>query len=271
MKIAIIGLGSIGSRHIDNLISMGYHDLLGYDIQAKPDEGRLMLVDQFHEILDWKPEFALICTPVREHCWQAMQLLNAGAEVFIEKPMARNQEEALAILDLACTQKKNVAIGYMLRAYQPLKNLWRDSRDIQITEMEIWCHWDAPARYIDIMAETSHELDLALWFCGGVKEVIFEQKFARGGLVVLEHTNGAKTRIDIQGDQVTYRRGLSLTGLDKPTAWRKPGPLAASMTYGPEDLAQAYKEELHAFLELRMPYATAFDGLEVLRLLGSLK
>jgi predicted dehydrogenase len=72
MKIVILGhLGSIGKRHFDNLKALK-HEVIGTDIGEK---------------LRFDVDCAFICTPTQFHVEQAIEYINKGIPVFIEKPL----------------------------------------------------------------------------------------------------------------------------------------------------------------------------------------
>jgi predicted dehydrogenase len=71
MKIAIVGLGSIGKRHYDNLKSLK-HEVYTSDIG---------------EPLNFNVDCAFICSPTQFHVNQAIEYLSKGIPVFIEKPL----------------------------------------------------------------------------------------------------------------------------------------------------------------------------------------
>jgi len=71
MKIHIIGLGSIGKRHYDNLKALK-HDVSTSDIG---------------EELRFNVDCAFICSPTQFHVEHAIEYLKKGIPVFIEKPL----------------------------------------------------------------------------------------------------------------------------------------------------------------------------------------
>lgn len=72
MKFLVIGLGSMGKRRIRNLISLGYHEILGYDIKkdrmraAKKEYG-IQVFNSFKSSLSQNPNLAIISTWPNTH------------------------------------------------------------------------------------------------------------------------------------------------------------------------------------------------------------
>jgi predicted dehydrogenase len=61
------------------------------------------------------PEAVAIFTPHRAHYRPAMDALQAGCHVFIEKPLSTNSQEAVDIIGLARGRERKVGIGHQYR------------------------------------------------------------------------------------------------------------------------------------------------------------
>jgi hypothetical protein len=77
MKVAVIGYGSIGNRHADNLRSLN-HEVFPIDIGGQ---------------LKFDVDCAFICTPTQFHVEQAIEYINRDIPVFIEKPLTYSLEQ----------------------------------------------------------------------------------------------------------------------------------------------------------------------------------
>lgn len=79
MRIAVIGVGSIGLRHLRNLKTLGYAHVRGWDIDpAKGDP-----IDWA-----WKPDVVLVCTPPASHTGLVWQIPSGTKGIFVEKPLS---------------------------------------------------------------------------------------------------------------------------------------------------------------------------------------
>ncbi|MCI6908378.1 MAG: Gfo/Idh/MocA family oxidoreductase [Clostridiales bacterium] len=121
MKTALIGLGRIGwGFHLPELTKReGFAPVIVVDTsadrlaEAKQTYGVDGYTD-FGEMLEReKPELVVIASPTHLHRQHAMQALRAGADVFLDKPMAVNLAEAREIA--ACAEE----CGRKLMIYQP--------------------------------------------------------------------------------------------------------------------------------------------------------
>ena len=64
-----------------------------------------------------RPDAVSINTYPNTHAEFAIAALRAGAHVFMEKPIATNNEDARAVVDAARTAKKKLVLGYILRVH----------------------------------------------------------------------------------------------------------------------------------------------------------
>ena len=121
VKTALVGLGRIGWGY--HLPSIAEHE--GFELCAVVDvsEDRLAETKEKYDARGYteldtmlaqeKPQLVVIASPTHLHREHAVQALRAGADVFLDKPMAPSYEDASAIADVA------QACGRKLMIYQP--------------------------------------------------------------------------------------------------------------------------------------------------------
>lgn len=133
MKILIIGLGSIGQRHARNLRSTLRDDveLIAYRVRRLThvvapnlkagrdtnveDELSIRPFSDLNEALAERPDIAFVCNPSSVHLPTAMACVNAGCDLFIEKPLS-NSIDGVDELVSAVDEKGRIAmVGYQLR------------------------------------------------------------------------------------------------------------------------------------------------------------
>lgn len=121
--LLIIGVGSIGERHITNLRSLGYQNLWVLRSRNLPyrtiSPDWVQAVDTWEKVAEINPKAAFICTPTSLHFAQTMTCLKMGMHVFVEKPISHLAHEKDQLLELIEEQKKLCFVGYMMR-YHPL-------------------------------------------------------------------------------------------------------------------------------------------------------
>ena len=104
MKVGIVGAGQIATVHIPYVRSHPGAEVVAL---TDTDEGRARsMAARFGisnscrtlaELLEHRPDVVHIVTPPQTHASLAIQAMEAGAHVFVEKPMAVNLEEAEAM------------------------------------------------------------------------------------------------------------------------------------------------------------------------------
>ena len=119
MKVGIVGGGQIATVHIPYIRSYPGAQIVGL---ADTDEGRARsTATRFQiantcrslaELLERRPDVVHIVTPPQTHAALAIQAMEAGCHVFVEKPMAVNLEEAEAMEAVARRQGVNLCVDH---------------------------------------------------------------------------------------------------------------------------------------------------------------
>ena len=110
-SILVVGIGSIGKRHVENLrklfpkavITVLRHN--GCDDDWNPSEiGADTCVGTISEALEEQPQFAVIANPTPFHLNVALPLAEAGIHLLIEKPISSSLEGLDDLIEV-CTKK----------------------------------------------------------------------------------------------------------------------------------------------------------------------
>jgi predicted dehydrogenase len=125
MKIAVIGLGSIGRRHLGNLHSIGVEEVRAYDETATQ---RAAAAAQFPAArvtatLDAALDgvaCAVVCTPPASHLDIARLAASRGAHLMIEKPLAGSSEGLEDFLRSCDERGLRVLTAYNWRYWPPM-------------------------------------------------------------------------------------------------------------------------------------------------------
>lgn len=96
MRFLIAGLGSIGRRHLKNLISLGQRDILLFRSKLSTfpeDELKDIPVEvDIQRALAAKPDAVIISNPTALHLDIAIPAAQVGCFLFLEKPLSNNLE-----------------------------------------------------------------------------------------------------------------------------------------------------------------------------------
>lgn len=120
----IVGYGSIGHRHAQNLRRLGVEQQIvvrrgtnpNPTFQPPPDA---RVVTSLEEALAQKPDLAIICTPTSLHAPAAIECLTASVPTLVEKPLADCVQSARQVAELAASTGVPAAMAYSLR-YHPV-------------------------------------------------------------------------------------------------------------------------------------------------------
>ena len=119
-RILVVGYGSIGKRHVKNLLQYTNSQIIIYT--KRQDLGfktkRVVISNSFEYCLSQNPEIGFICNETSYHISTAIKLAKAGLDLFIEKPLS-NSMRGVHTLDKIVKQKKLVTqMGCHLRFHQ---------------------------------------------------------------------------------------------------------------------------------------------------------
>ncbi|SEO62957.1 Predicted dehydrogenase [Amphibacillus marinus] len=143
LKIAIVGCGFIAQKHIETLnrLSDSFeiqalvdHDTLKLENakQLLADQEGVLLYQDYNDMLNTEDiDIVLITTPSFLHGQMALDAIEAGKHVMVEKPLALSSKEIALISEGALKKSKKVLVCHQMR-YRPLfrklKNLTRNEQ-----------------------------------------------------------------------------------------------------------------------------------------------
>src|SRR6185295_3177615 len=123
-KVLVVGLGNMGMSH-----ALAYTRIPGYEVvgvctrhidRVKIPEA-LSKAKKFSDydtaLKELKPDVVSVNTLPDTHADFAIKAMQAGAHVFVEKPLALTVESAQEVVDTARRLKKKLVIGYILRVH----------------------------------------------------------------------------------------------------------------------------------------------------------
>jgi predicted dehydrogenase len=120
MKYLIAGLGSIGRRHMRNLIALGEKDIVLYRTRkaTMPDDelaGFPVETDLREALKKHKPDAVIVANPTSLHLGTAIPAAEAGCHILLEKPIS-NSTEGLDQLEAAVKKSgSKVLVAFQFR------------------------------------------------------------------------------------------------------------------------------------------------------------
>ena len=136
MKFLCIGAGSIGKRHLRNLLAIGVkpEDLAASDPREdRRAEVAAMGITSLHETYEHaldSSDFdaAIVCSPTNLHIPQAIDLAQRGIHILMEKPLGHNLDGADELAAVVARNKITVLMAYIFR-FSPLTTKVRELLD----------------------------------------------------------------------------------------------------------------------------------------------
>ncbi|MDJ0820252.1 MAG: Gfo/Idh/MocA family oxidoreductase [Paracoccaceae bacterium] len=132
-KVLIAGLGNMGRSH-----ALAHHHHPGAEIVALVNRSPVDLPDalkpypmfqDFHAALAaTKPDLVVIATYTDSHAEYAIAAMEAGAHVFVEKPLAANTQDAKRVVATASRLQRKLGVGYILRHHPSWQRLIFEAR-----------------------------------------------------------------------------------------------------------------------------------------------
>lgn len=119
LRVFVAGLGQMGRSH-----ALAYHASPGFEIVGLYNRSPVdlptelsdyPLLGSYEEGLALAPDLVAISTYTDSHADFAVAAMEAGAHVFVEKPLAGTAEEARRVTDCAQRTGKKLVVGYILR------------------------------------------------------------------------------------------------------------------------------------------------------------
>jgi predicted dehydrogenase len=125
LRIVVAGAGAIGRRHIE-LVQASNQCVLAAIVDPAPasvELARTANVPHYHSLRDLfaesKPDGVILATPNQLHVDNALECIDAGVPVLVEKPVAHSLEEGARLLDAANDKHAKVLVGHH-RAHSPI-------------------------------------------------------------------------------------------------------------------------------------------------------
>jgi predicted dehydrogenase len=133
-RILIVGVGSIGERHLRCFLATGRADVEFVEINPQLREA---IADRYpaardHAVLksalEPSPDAAVIATPAQLHVPIATQLATAGAHLFIEKPLSTSEAGIDELVRIAEANRVRIGVAYVYRSHPILAAMRREIR-----------------------------------------------------------------------------------------------------------------------------------------------
>lgn len=223
IRFAVVGCGHIGKRHAEMVVRDPGAELVALcDIRPREELGIEAYPVAFFSDMTSLLQSGLdidvinICVPNGLHAELAIQAIESGHHVVIEKPMALQVQDAERVLQTSLKYQKEV-FCVMQNRYSPpsvwIKQMIDSGRLGKIYLVQLNCFWNRDERYYKpggwhgdacldggtLFTQFSHFIDIMYWLFGDIQHI--QARFADfnhqqltdfedSGLVTFEFVNG---------------------------------------------------------------------------------
>lgn len=299
MKVLVIGYGSIGRRHVNNLLAIGIET---YVLTSYPDgKNNTRFIKSVRECQ--RVDYAIIATPTYKHLESLKDIAKNSQikKVLIEKPAESSAQKALELKRLAEKNGITIFIAYnmrFLKIFDIIKeHVEKNSnltRLVKISAGQYLPEWRPCKDYKDsysahkdmgggVDLDLSHEIDYMSWIFGKPASVIFilKERISKLGIDSTDYFKGlyrySNFIVDVELDYLRPKeRKLSIIGenrnileVDFIKRYFKDSDGALWNNEKLFDFESSFIEELKEFLGLNPAKRLCGldDGISVLKLI----
>ena len=214
-KILQVGLGNFGKRHL-----AAWHQLdLGGDLWvAELDETKWAEANRYNfpkdrllrsiESVLNHVDVVDIATPTTSHFQLCRSALQAGKDVFVEKPMAMTNAESSELAELAKENERVMQVGYYYRFHPMSERIYRELRSSEFGNVRYvtgnFMGFKRPRTDVGVThTDGIHFLDLFNWLLGKFPTEVYavcRDHFERGledfSIVLLQYEGGITGKVE---------------------------------------------------------------------------
>jgi virulence factor len=298
MLIAVIGLGGMAEKAYMPILAFrpGIDLLLASrsaeTVQRYQEKYRVLRgTTDLEEVVRQRPQAAFVLSPSPTHYDILRRLLEAGIDVFVEKPATLQASQTEELSRMAEAHGCIFMVGFN-RRYAPLhqqgKAIW-GSRPVGIALFEKFRHRPFhPSLRHQFYDDTIHQIDILRYYCGEGQVVTTVQQVGLGGVlgaistVAFESGGFAQVVTSLQAGRWNERYSLYGDGLtmeidaflrlrvksgDEEQAWEETYASAWKTTLA----ARGFEAQINHFFECldarQEPQTSGWDSVKTQRLL----
>jgi predicted dehydrogenase len=239
IRAIVIGLGNMGQSH-----ALALHGLDGVQIvglvnrspRALPDALQAYpLFDSVDEALASAPDLVVIATYSDSHADLAIRAMQAGAHVFVEKPLATTVADARRVVATAQATGRKLVVGYILRHHPSWIRMIAEARALggpyvfrmNLNQQSSGPEWET---HKALMETTSPLVDCGVHYVDVMCQVT-------DAAPVRVHGIGLRLSDDIAPDMYNYGQ-LQVTFADGSVGWYEAGwgPMMSEAAFFVKDI-----------------------------------
>ena len=247
-RILIAGLGSIGLRHLNNLLQLGVEDILLLRTRNEPikEAPHLPIFTKLEDALNQKPDAVIVSNPTSHHLETALPAVKAGCHLFLEKPLSHTWQDVDTLLATVKQKELIGMVGFDMHfdpGLQKVHQLLKDGTIGHATAIQAqvgqylpdWHPWEDYRKGVSARVDTGggvildliHEIDYVTWLMGEAQEVIsmngrvssLEIQTEDTAAILIRFMNNAIGTINLDYIQRTLSRSCRIVGEEGTITW----------------------------------------------------
>jgi predicted dehydrogenase len=125
--VVVFGVGSIGERHIRNLWTIGFRNIVVFRQRNLPfrdiADAKVTVIKTWEELDQINPFAAIITSPTSQHIQQTLKCVQRGIHVLVEKPLSHTLDEIELLEKALNTSNVYIHVGYMNRFHPHISSI----------------------------------------------------------------------------------------------------------------------------------------------------
>ena len=238
-RVLIAGLGHMGISH-----ALAHHKLEQSEIVGLVNRSKVDLPDElasypmfhsFDEAMSSNPDLVVIATYSDSHADYACAAMDAGADVFVEKPLATNVADAVRVVEKAKQTQRKLVVGYILRYHPSWVSLIDEARKLgppyvfrlNLNQQSSGSHWET---HKALMQTTSPIVDCGVHYVDVMCQITDAQP-------VRVHGMGLRLSDEIASDMYNYGQ-FQVMFSDGSVGWYEAGwgPMMSETAFFVKDI-----------------------------------
>lgn len=230
LRVLVVGCGHMGASH-----ARAYHhfsddfEIVGLVSRGAASRQKLNgeLGNHYREFADFlpalsetKPDVVCISTYTETHADYAIAALEAGAHVFVEKPVAATIEECERVIATARRLKRKLVVGYILQVHPSWQKFTELARTLgkplvmrmNLNQQSSGSHWET---HKNLLQSTSPIVDCGVHYVDVMCRMTGSRPVSVNGI-------GARLSDEIAPGQINYGH-LQVTFADGSVGWYEAG------------------------------------------------
>ncbi|MFN8260195.1 MAG: Gfo/Idh/MocA family oxidoreductase [Chitinophagales bacterium] len=268
IKIGVIGIGRLGSQHLERLMDSAYFKVVGcFDA----DPSKLQRIEEDYTVkcytdvdeLISKCDAIDILTPADAHFHYAEKAIRHGKHVFIDKPISNNFEEAKRLVELIREAGVKFQIGHIERFNPAFLELQQLELHPKFIEAHRLSHFDAKRTNDSVVFDVMiHDIDIVL----SVVKANIRNISASGVSVLSDEIDIANARIEFDNGCVANLTAsrTSVQKMRKMLFFQKDNHITLDFLHRETEILKLSETAKHNSIPLRTHESTRYLNSETM-------